>query len=236
MFLDAFHNDNNGQITVSDEQASRFAKDVADDFNPIHDTDAQRFCVPGDLLFSLVLSKYGLSQKMSFRFASLVGHGVTLLFPEEIGEEHELQGAAGKTYLHVNRSGNNNCDQQLVESFSRQYVSFSGHNFPHILVPLMAEHNVMINPDRPLVIYESMAFDLTRVDFQKAEMEIGETTLEVVGKRGNARLYFNVLADGESVGTGYKKLVMSGLREYDENIMKMMTDIYAERKATMGSK
>ncbi len=36
---------------------------VVDDFNPIHDEDNKRFCVPGDLLFSVLLANVGLSQK-----------------------------------------------------------------------------------------------------------------------------------------------------------------------------
>ena len=55
MQLDEYYSDGNGHIAISREQASDFAKGVAGDFNPIHDVDAKRFCVPGDLLFSLAL-------------------------------------------------------------------------------------------------------------------------------------------------------------------------------------
>ena len=52
-------------VTITREQGSQFAKKVADDFNPLHDADAKKFCVPGDLLFSLVLSRYGVSENLS---------------------------------------------------------------------------------------------------------------------------------------------------------------------------
>ena len=66
MFLNDYFTESNDDIVISAQQASRFAKEVAGDFNPIHNLDAKRFCVPGDLLFSLVLAKYGLSQHMEF--------------------------------------------------------------------------------------------------------------------------------------------------------------------------
>jgi len=61
MFLQKYYSGDDEKIHFSRQQASRFAKEVAGDFNPIHDQEAKRFCVPGDLLFALVLSKYGLS-------------------------------------------------------------------------------------------------------------------------------------------------------------------------------
>ena len=56
---DFFLLDSAGCYEVSAEQGSRFAKEVAGDFNPIHDHDSKRFCVPGDLLFAIALSDFG---------------------------------------------------------------------------------------------------------------------------------------------------------------------------------
>ena len=64
--------DGDERITISAEQGSHFAKDVAGDFNPIHNTDAKRFCVPGDLLFAITLLRYGLRSKMDFRFLEML--------------------------------------------------------------------------------------------------------------------------------------------------------------------
>lgn len=82
MFLDDFHTLTDGRIRISAQQASQFAKRIAGDYNPIHNPDARRFCVPGDLLFALVLARFGLSQRMSFRFLSMVGDGTPLCFSE----------------------------------------------------------------------------------------------------------------------------------------------------------
>ncbi|MGL5048946.1 MAG: DUF3581 family protein, partial [Shewanella sp.] len=68
MFLAPYFLKQNQAISVSAQQASDFAKKIAQDFNPIHDVGAKRFCVPGDLLFALVLTQYGLSQSMKFGF------------------------------------------------------------------------------------------------------------------------------------------------------------------------
>ena len=49
------------RISFSEQQASDFAKGVAGDFNPIHDPGAKRFCVPGDLLFAVLLHRFGIA-------------------------------------------------------------------------------------------------------------------------------------------------------------------------------
>jgi len=230
MFLDKFHTQNNGKTLVSPEQASNFAKKIADDFNPIHDPDAKRFCVPGDLLFSLVLSKYGLSQKMCFTFAGMVGKGIPLNFPDSDAERITIKDDNNKEYLHIDRKGDVSHDHNLIERFVKRYVAFSGQTFPHILVPLMAEHNVMINPNRPLVMYESMSVDLKSVDMTDPTLELSDTTLQVNGKRGDAAVTFNVMCDGEIVGKGIKKLVLSGLREFDQSQIDQVVEFYSENK------
>jgi hypothetical protein len=231
MFLDPYYSYIDGHIRITAEQASRFAKQVAGDFNPIHDPDAKRFCVPGDLLFSLVLAKYGLSQQMRFTFSGMVGHGVNLKFAETSNDKFDIGDDAGKTYLHVERHGAVSHDKTLIEAFTRSYVAFSGQNFPHILVPLMAEHNVMINAERPLVIYESMTFDLNHLDFTNPALELTSATLDENGKRGDAQIHFRVKAGAETAGTGSKKLVLSGLREYDHNQIQELSEKYAQWKS-----
>ena len=42
-------------LRISADQASNFAKAIAGDFNPLHDPDNRRFCIPGDLLFTVLL-------------------------------------------------------------------------------------------------------------------------------------------------------------------------------------
>jgi hypothetical protein len=216
MSLKDFYTESNGDIVISTEQASGFAKEVCGDFNPIHNPDAKRFCVPGDLLFSLVLAKYGLSQRMAFSFSGMVGRDVRLRLPKTDADRFDITDDSGKAYLHVTRAGECQSDEAFIEAFSRSYVAFSGHNFPDILAPLMAEHNVMVNTQRPLIIYESMSFDLASLDFKDPVLSLSSSKLDVNGKRGDAWLYFNTLSGDKIVGTGIKKLVLSGLREYEE--------------------
>lgn len=230
-FLNGFHTVSDNTVSISAAQASHFAKSIADDFNPLHDEDAKRFCVPGDLLFSLVLSKFGLSQSMSFSFAGMVGADTRLVFDcENNAEALSISDVAGKHYLDVERGGAVLKQQAVIDSFIREYVAFSGKNFPHILVPLMRDHNVMINPARPLVIYESMSFDLQQLDFVDPVLSLSEAKLAVNGKRGDVSLHFTIEADGKIVGKGLKTLVLSGLRAFEESQMQGICDYYAERK------
>jgi len=230
MFLDPYFSVQDGLVRITAEQASRFAKEIAGDFNPIHDPDAKRFCVPGDLLFALVLSRYGLSSRMEFAFRGMVGDDVPLVFPDQPGETFDVADQAGKVYLQVLRGGETTGDPAVVEGMVRRYVAFSGRNFPHFLLPLLEEKQVMFNPDRPLVIYDSMGFELTRLDATAPAMELVGSSLDVAGKRGDARLRFRIDADGEAVGSGAKKLTISSLRAYDETRIQAFVADFERRR------
>lgn len=229
MFLDAFHSRTDGYIRISAEQASRFAKDVAGDFNPIHDADSRRFCVPGDLLFALVLADHGVSERMHFSFKGMVGDGVALQFSGEGEGAFDVTDDTGKVYLHVERSGAVNRDPAAVEAFIRRYVAFSGKNFPHFMKPLMEQKGVMFNPDRPLVIYDSMGFELQGLEAEGLDMELAEATMEVQGKRAESVLDFRITAGERSLGRGSKKLLVSGLRDYDEKRLQRFIAEFTER-------
>lgn len=232
MFLDQFYTEEDSGIRVSADQASHFAKDIAGDFNPIHDPDAKRFCVPGDLLFALVLSRYGVSQQMTFDFAGMVGREIVLTFPDTDAEHFDIVGHMGKTYLKVSRSGEVTKDPEIIEALIRNYVAFSGHNFPHVLMPMLEQKGVMINADRPLVIYESMSFDLKRVAVDIPKLEPAGSRFVVNGKRGDATLLFDFVSGAEVVGTGEKKLVVSGLKDYDADKAQEMIDLYETWKGS----
>lgn len=231
MFLDSFYSVENGQILISAQQASRFAKEVAGDFNPIHDPEAKRFCVPGDLLFALTLKKYGLSRKMAVTFSGMVGRDKPLIMPEKDEGEIEIKDDAGKVYTKVEHSGEVSHDEKIIEAIIRNYVAFSGHNFPFIMVPLMEKHKVMFNPKRPLVIYESMSFELDHLNLVNPELELVDTTLEANGKRGDAHFLFAIKDNGTVVGRGDKKLIVSGLMPYDSDMMSAMVEEFNQLKA-----
>ncbi len=229
MFIDNYFNDHQHSISFTRDHASTFAKSIADDFNPIHDHDAKRFCVPGDLLFSIVLAKYGLNQHMEFIFSGMVMDGVELILPEDL-PHLVIRDQKEKEYLTIERSGHNTRDEKLIQNLTRSYVAFSGHTFLQMLVPLMAENKVMINPVRPMVIYASMSIDLDRLDISAPTLVTDHTELELVGKRGNALLTFNIMDGGEIVGRGQKRMVLSGLREYEQESMDILTSSYIQRK------
>lgn len=230
MYLAPFHTVNDHLINITPEQGSAFAKQVSDDFNPLHNPDSKRFCVPGDLLFALVLARLGLSQSMSFNYTGMVGKGVELIFPDTSEKQFTILDVNDKAYLNVSRQGEMTNDIALIEAFSRAYVAFSGHSFPHILVPLMQAHNVMINPARPMVIYESMAFEFDHFNIKQPNLELTDSTLEVTGKRGLVRMEFNILDEGVKVGSGFKTMVLSGLREYDQSAVEGLIKLYESSK------
>jgi len=234
MMIDQYYNKLNGCISFTREQGSRFAKNMAHDFNPLHDVDAKRFCIPGDLLFSVILARYGISQHMEFFFSGMVTDGVELLLPEAAGELH-LVDAQGREYLRVRRTGETSREESLIRNITQSYVEFSGQTFPHILVPLLAEKNVMINPDRPMVIYASMIIDLETLDVERPRLERDLNSVDINGKRGSADLAFNLVENGSVVGRGSKHMVLSGLRDYDEQVSAHAIARFNERKRLLAT-
>ncbi len=230
MHIENYYQRDGDKLSFTRQQASDFAKNVAGDFNPIHDVDSKRFCVPGDLLFSVILHLYGLRQKMIFNFSGMVGDDTQLILPACDGEHMALLDKNDKKYLAIECNGEVSNDAELIESLSRNYVEFSSQAFPHILQPLMQQHNVMVNPDRPLIIYESMSLELDRLDIKHVKLEMTSKSLYVTGKRGAVTLEYIILGDGENIGHGCKRMVLSGLREFDAERMNKLVSDYAAKK------
>lgn len=230
MNLEEYYNLEGSKLSFTRQQASDFAKTAAGDFNPIHDVDSKRFCVPGDLLFSVIINHYGLRQTMGFSFSGMVGDDVTLILPEVNAREISIYDENDKKYLDVSSNGQQSKNEKLIESLTRNYVEFSGHTFPHVLVPLMKENNVMINTERPLVIYDHMRISLDTLDIDSVELSLSESIFRLYGKRGDVALNYDLRCNGDTVGKGQKKMVLSGLREYEQSKIDALVQIYSERK------
>jgi hypothetical protein len=139
----------------------------------------------------------------------------------------------GKSVLEITKSGKSSDDIELIESLIKKYVVFSGQNFPTLLMPLMKENNVMFNPARPLVMYNSMNFEFDTLSLNNpVHVELAESTLEVEAKRANEFLHFDIY-DGEKViGRGVKTVVVGGLKPYDHDSITAFAENYlANRNA-----
>jgi hypothetical protein len=188
--------------------------------------------VPGDLLFAIALDHYGLRESISCSFHELIKADTSLRYPAyRSNEALNVLNDRDKVALSVVCQGEGSEDDAKVEQLIRNYVQFSGQNFPHILVPLMQEHDVMINPARPLVIYESMSLEFSDLNFSELNIRLSNTSLDVQGKRGNAQLSFTVFDGDKEIGQGVKKLVLSGLRAYEQTAVDQMCEQYLSSKA-----
>ncbi|MDC0609698.1 DUF3581 domain-containing protein [Vibrio sp.] len=230
MFLAPYFSSNEQQFQFTRQQASHFAKKVAGDFNPIHDEDNKRFCVPGDLLFAVLLQKHGICQKMKFTFSGMVNDGIPLQIEEKEAGEIAVTDVNGKEYLHMHHEGDTSTDKAFIEHVVTSYVKFSGKNFPHIMVPLMEEKQMMINCDRPLVIYESMEVEFSHLNLTHPEVSFTGATFDVDGKRGVVTLNFEFLEEGSVVGRGVKRMVASGLKPYSQEAVDDLVTRFNERK------
>ena len=229
--LSRFYQEQGEHVVITREQGSLFAKQVADDFNPLHDVDAKKFCVPGDLLFSLVLARYGVSDNMQFSFVGMVDETSLLSFPTG-GSEFDIT-SNDKVMMSVKREGEANLCPTLIDSLTKNYVEFSGTAFPHVIIPLMAQQGVMINPARPMVIYESMAIHLDDKSISQVELATDTPEFSYEGKRGKIILRFKLLSNGQQVGRGEKHMLVSGIREYCQDMVDDLITYYNNRKATL---
>jgi len=225
-------------VRFEEAGASAFAKGIAGDFNPIHDPGSKRFCVPGDLLFSVLLNRYGVHADTGVRFAGMLDAGVELELPPTLDESLHLADAREREVLTFFGSGPCHDEPEFVAGLSRAYVQFSGATFPDILVELMRAAGVMINPARPLVIYKDMALRVAQAvtagQASELRLTLTESDLSVTGKKGVARLGFRIDAGDVHVGDGEKNLVLSGLRPFDEEAMGTLVADYEALRRNYG--
>ncbi|ORU93965.1 MAG: hypothetical protein A6F70_07100 [Cycloclasticus sp. symbiont of Bathymodiolus heckerae] len=232
MNLKQFYNIDQQQISVSREQASLFAKSVAGDFNPLHDINAKRFCVPGDLLFAVALTELGVSQSMRFDFESMVTEQSVVKLPEQLSAEFSLRDQNDKSMMTIHSSGSSSKDEKFISSLIEKYVQFSGRTFPEILIDLMQKNDVMINPARPLIIYKNMVIEIEQFAGGELLLEFSSASMEVNGKKGSVKLEFDLFVDGQKIGHGTKDMVVSGLRPFEQAaIDTIVSDYNATKKA-----
>lgn len=218
-------------VRISAKQASDFAKGIAGDFNPIHDHDSKRFCVPGDLLFTESIRRLGLYETMHFEFIDMLAADVDVQYPPK-AEEGKLfiTSSTGKNLVGINITGKPLTNTSMAAQFALDYVQFSARSFPDILVPLMKQHGKMINPSRPLVIYQSMSFQFKETATTQIDVTLDKSQLDIEGKRGRALFTFTLCSAGQTIGHGEKKLILSGLRDYQDDAMEQLTNDYLDKK------
>ncbi|MFK7889625.1 MAG: DUF3581 family protein [Granulosicoccus sp.] len=236
MHLNDYFTEIGRSVSFTESQASAFAKGVAGDFNPLHDPGHKRFCVPGDLIFSVLLHYFGIAGTSAVQFSGMLDGKTCMQLPELADEHTPIADANGKTLLSLFFQGTRINNADFIAALSEQYVRFSGKTFPDILVPLMREAEVMINPDRPMVIYKDMSIELSDAVFpilsEGAEslsairLELSGSDISIHGRKGAVNLQFTIAANGLLVGKGEKNMVLSGLRAYDDSAMQDVVSQY----------
>jgi len=94
----------------------------------------------------------------------------------------------------------------------------------------MENAGVMFNPDRPMIMYQSMSLALDTLDAPSPDLELHNAELKPDGKRGNVSLDYRLISDGNVAGEVSKKLVVSGLRDYDAGAMDAVVEEFYRLK------
>jgi len=225
MFTQDYYSKSGQTFSFSKQQGSDFAKGIAGDFNPLHDVGNSRFCIPGDLLFSVILSQFGISRQMTFDFQGMVAGGMPITFSES-AEKIVAENDKPKAVLELTRSGESTNNPDFIEGLVRSYVSFSGKTFPHIINKLMKDEGFMINTRKPMVIYDQMSLSFERFSDEAPEVELTDCKFDVSGKRGVITMNFDIRAHQQSIGSGEKKIIMGGLRPYEQPNIDYLVDTY----------
>jgi len=58
------------------------------------------------------------------------------------------------------------------------------------------------------------------------EVELQDCHFDVTGKRGMVTMNFDLRAEGASIGSGEKQIIMSGLRPYQQEDIDHLVDAY----------
>ena len=89
----------------------------------------------------------------------------------------------------------------------------------------------MVNTDRPLAIYDHMRIALDTLDFDDvSSLSLADSQFRIYGKRGDVALNFDLNCNGEKIGKGQKKMVLGGLREYDQSKVDELVEADNQRK------
>ena len=75
-----------------------------------------------------------------------------------------------------------------------------------------------------------MPLSLDTLDIDSVELQLSDCVFRIYGKRGDIALNFDLLNDGQAIGKGQKKLVVGGLREYDQARIDELVATYSGRK------
>ena len=167
---------------------------------------------------------------MTFKFSEMLSGDTPIHYPHSDDNHIGIEDGSGSCYLEIQRSGETTFSQEYVEALTRSYVRFSGQNFPDILIPLMASKRVMINPRKPFVIYEAMSLEMKELQLDYVETCLLGSSIQVAGKRGVVALSFEFRKDYQIVGVGTKKLILVGLRAYDQVAIDDMVATYNANK------
>ncbi len=249
MDISRYITESDGAVSFDANLASAFAKGMAGDFNPLHDPESKRFCVPGDLLFSVLLHRYGVAGNTRVQFSGMLDGKTRMLLPPAVDGQADITDARDRALLSLSLGGKRYTDLNFIAQLCEQYVRFSGQTFPDVLVPLMRNAGTMINPARPMVIYKNMSIDLNdsaaelfdvsddgqlgqlrKAIDDELTLELAGSDLSADGRKGQVQLTFNIEVAGQSIGTGEKNLVLSGLREYEEAAMQVVVGDYNDRR------
>ena len=217
------------RFSFTREQASAFAREKARDFNPLHDPDSTRFCVPGDLLFASACAWDGLSEHTDMHLEGMVDDRAILTLSGERAQR-QLTDSDGRVCARIRHEGATVQEPGLVQELVQAAVTFTGQHFFSTLIPRMKEYDVMVHPTRPLVVYDRIQLDLDKTQLTAPEIRSAGSDMQIEGRRGTLTLKFEFHENGKAVGRGSKTMQLRGLRQFDAEAVAVLVNEYRQRQ------
>lgn len=206
---------------------SAYARNVAKDFNPIHSHLAKKYCVPGDLIFALITEMHGAHNYMRVDFLNRVGAECKLFFDTK-RIALALLDVDKKLYAELATAGDKSVCPKRLKTVSNVVVSCTSGYFPYKLIDNLREENVMLSIRRSMVMLKSIEVELRNIHSASSLVAKYQSSgLELSGKRGEVKVYFQLFDDdGISVGFVTKTVLIIGIEKFNDKASKQYLDDY----------
>lgn len=193
-----------------------YARNVVKDFNPIHNHLAKNYCVPGDLIFALMVERGGVHGSMRMDFLNRVGKDSEYIF---------VSGKAGmalldrgnKVQAQLIGSGDASVCVKCISAVSDAVLSCTSSYFPYKMMRSLRAENLMLSGCRSLVILKSIEVNVSDLHFASDLTAVFcSSSLRHSGRRGTIDAHFQLVGgNGQVLGQVIKTALIIGIERFN---------------------
>ena len=204
-------------VGISNNNVSKFAKEICNDFNPIHSNKKSKPIVPGDLFVVLFLLSNGLYKRTIIEFKK-----ISYPIQKFIITKSSILNSKNESVVNFTLKDDIVADSNSIflSGFLREFCKISGTIFAQELEPIFIKYRKMPNPQKPRMLYESTQINLDKeiinlkVDF--VQIKFLEPNVIILENQATVNFQILVLQSGRTIGLITKTLFCTNLEEYTQ--------------------